>query len=152
MLTKVNRHSVELYDSIDELPITRFQQYNRFLLIDSGIGGDIESVDKHYATIWRYIDKGDIDKAKQELANARQNLHFIIQNTTPRMNAFVALIHRLNGKEITNLSDEDVKNILIQLSKAGWTVGSVFSLLSEIKKKLTAKWRFFFRLFRICRA
>jgi len=34
----VNKKVVRVYDSIDEMPIVNFQKYNKYLLIDSGIG------------------------------------------------------------------------------------------------------------------
>lgn len=49
-------HKIEIYDSIDELPIVRFQIYNKYLLLDCGIGSDMESVDdgsKEYTDISR---------------------------------------------------------------------------------------------------
>ena len=44
---KLAGHKVRLYDSIEELPICRFHAYNRMLLIDAGIGSDINDFDAH---------------------------------------------------------------------------------------------------------
>ena len=43
---KIGTHDVEMYDSIDELPIIRFHKYQKLLLVDSGIGADINSFDQ----------------------------------------------------------------------------------------------------------
>ena len=40
----INNHEIKVYDSIDELPIINFQKYNKYVLIDSGLGSDIDSV------------------------------------------------------------------------------------------------------------
>ena len=45
----------KLYDCIDELPIINFQKYNKFLLLDSGLGSDIDSVDSHLLNLARLI-------------------------------------------------------------------------------------------------
>ena len=41
---KVNGHTVEIFDSIDELNIRRFQKYNKYMLIDSGVGSDLQDI------------------------------------------------------------------------------------------------------------
>ena len=43
----INNHIVILYDSIDELPIIRFHKYNKYMLIDSGIGSDLNDINVH---------------------------------------------------------------------------------------------------------
>lgn len=39
--------NVELYDSIDDLPIMRFHKYNKMLLVDAGVGSDLSDFDRH---------------------------------------------------------------------------------------------------------
>ena len=39
--------TIKLYDSIDEMPIENFQRYNKYIIIDAGLGSDIDSVDEH---------------------------------------------------------------------------------------------------------
>lgn len=126
---------LEMYDSIDEMPITRFQEYNRFLLIDSGIGSDVESISKHIAKVNRFIDQDQKENAKQELNNYFQNLLFVIEHTSPEMSAFCALIASVNGHPYNDLSEEGVQRLKSRLSKKGLTIGKVRQFLNEIKKK-----------------
>ena len=63
---------IKLYDSIDEMPIVNFQKYNKLILLDSGLGSDINSVDEHIVKLAKLI-KTDISKASQELQNLRQD-------------------------------------------------------------------------------
>ena len=59
MLTmRLNGHYLELYDSIDELPFARFQEYNRAVLIDSGLGSDFAAIDRHITQARRYNAAG----------------------------------------------------------------------------------------------
>ena len=53
---------IKLYDSIDELPIVNFQKYNKYLLIDSGIGSDLNAFDEHITKIAMSIKSGDPKK------------------------------------------------------------------------------------------
>ena len=79
--------TIKLYDSIDEMPIENFQRYNKYIIIDAGLGSDIDSVDEHIVQIAKLINSGDKKKAMQELQNMRQNMHMII--TFIRFNFFM---------------------------------------------------------------
>ncbi|MGL5979408.1 MAG: hypothetical protein ACRCZY_00735, partial [Phocaeicola sp.] len=59
----INGHKVEIYDSIDELPIRNFHKYNKYLLVDSGVGSDLNDINTKISLIQNYIEK-DLYKAK----------------------------------------------------------------------------------------
>ena len=44
---RIGKHKVRIYESIDELPMERFHRYNKYLLIDAGLGSDISTLDAH---------------------------------------------------------------------------------------------------------
>lgn len=131
---KLNGNYLEMYDSIDELPITRFQEYNRMTMLDAGIGDDLQSVNEHVGTIMRYHNKGQGQKMKQELENMRQNMLFIVNKTSLKMKCFIPLIKSINGKLLTDISDID--GLTRGLSEKGLTIGKVKGFLITVKKKL----------------
>ena len=55
----INKKTICVYDSIDELPIVNFQKYNKYLMIDSGIGSDVDDIDTHITKIAKYIKSKD---------------------------------------------------------------------------------------------
>ena len=110
--TRLNGHYLELYDSIDEMPFARFQEYNRAVLIDSGLGADIAAIDRHINQARRYADNGDTEQVEQALLNMRQAIAFVLDKTTPEGQAFVALICRMNGNKVTDISPEACEKIL----------------------------------------
>ena len=71
----VNKKVVRVYDSIDEMPIVNFQKYNKYLLIDSGIGSDADDIDAHITRVAKFIKSNNAKKALQELQNMRQNIY-----------------------------------------------------------------------------
>ena len=71
----INKKIVRVYDSIDEMPIVNFQKYNKYLLIDSGIGSDADDIDAHIVKIAKFIKANNNKKALQELQNMRQNMY-----------------------------------------------------------------------------
>lgn len=138
----IRNHTLKLYDAIDEMPIVNFQKYNKCLLLDAGIGSDIDSVDKHIINIAKYINSNNKEFAIQELQNMRQNMFMIVSNISPKYLAFAALIHSIDGKEQKDLSDDNLRDIIAMLNEApfSWLV----ELLEVIKKKLTTELETYF--------
>ena len=132
--TKIGKYTVELYDSIDELPIKRFHKFNKYLLVDSGIGSDLNDINEHIGRIIRYVDKSDKQKAKVQLENLRQSLYMVSQETNVKHLSFVFLVKSIDGKELTDLSDENIKRIQVQFGDT--KLGFFDSLLESIKKKI----------------
>ena len=97
--TKIGNLTVELYDAIDELPIARFHAYNKALLIDAGIGSDLNDWDAHIEKTIRFIRSKKPDLAEKELDNLRQNVYFIQTDISPRYMTFCALVRSVDGKE-----------------------------------------------------
>lgn len=137
----INHKVLVLYDSIDELPIVNFQKYNKYLLIDAGIGSDIDAIDEHISRLAKYI-KTDISKAAQELQNYRQSLYMIASNISPKHLAFAALIHSIDGEKVEDLSDDNLRLILenLQTVRRSWLV----NLLVKIKKKISLELELYF--------
>ncbi len=138
----LNGKVLKLYDSIDEMPIINFQKYNKYLLLDSGIGSDADDVDAHIVKIAKYIKAGSSEKALQELQNMRQNIYMINSELSPKYLAFVALVHSVDGREVTDLSDDSLKALLLEIKKAKHS--SIFSLLAKLKKKVETELELYF--------
>lgn len=134
-------HTLKLYDSIDEMPIINFQKYNKYVLIDSGLGSDIDSIDAHLTNLAKLI-KTDKAKASQELQNLRQTMHMIVSGISPKYLAFAALIHSIDGKEVKDLSDDNLKKILNELNRMKHSKIANFFLW--LKKKLDTELEAYF--------
>ena len=106
------KHKVELYDSIDELPIVRFHKYNKMLLIDAGIGSDLNDWDAHMEKVVRYCRLNQPDKAEKEIGNIRQNIYFIQSEISPKHLAFAALVKSIDGKLVDDLTDDGLQKVL----------------------------------------
>lgn len=139
---------LEMYDSIDELPIHRFMAHNKYVLIDSGVGGDIEALTKHLDLIRRYNANEDKESVDKQALNAIQNIYFIFQNISPKMNAFVVLLKSINGKAVNDLTQEGINRVIKRLGCAGLTWGKMNQILDEIKKNWIRKSKSFFQRLR----
>lgn len=142
---EINGHKLEIYDSIDELPITRFHAFNRYLLIDSGVGSDLQDFDHHIMALLKFLEKGDVDSAKKEVLNLRQNVAFVYDQQSPKLNSFVPLIRSIDGRPVDDLSESGIAEVLNLLGENGVTHATIGRWVDDAKKKLKASLMYFFR-------
>lgn len=138
----INKKIIRVYDSIDEMPIVNFQKYNKYLLIDSGIGSDADDIDAHIIKIAKFIKANNNKKALQELQNMRQNMYMVNSEISPKYLAFAALIHSIDGKEVNDLSDDGLKKLLQDLKDIKHS--KVIDFLLWLKKKVTSELETYF--------
>lgn len=130
---RINRQRLEIYDSIDELPINRFHLFNKYVLIDAGIGTDLNDVIGHILKINSYLDS-DVKLARKELNNMKDSLYLIMEGVNLKHLSFVPLIKSINGKPLTDMSDENVKRISKELNV---TKNWVSNMIDAVKKNWT---------------
>lgn len=136
--SKVNNHTIEIFDSIDDLPIRRFQKYNKYMLIDSGVGSDLQDVLDHIDRAMKYI-KASPNMAITELNNMRQALYLVSEEMSPKYMAFAVLVNKIDGKPADDLTDAGLRRVLETLNEAkkGWLDGIINSVKKKMDKELT---------------
>lgn len=139
---KVGKKTIEIYDSIDELPIKRFHKFNKYLLVDSGIGSDLNDINDHIAKIKRYVNSNDKSNANRQLDNLRQSLYMVSQETHLRHLSFMVLIKSINGKEVHDLSDENLKKLLKEFENESKSF--LDRLIESVKKKIDQELNLYF--------
>lgn len=128
------KHIVEYYDSIDELPVVRFHKWQKFVMIDSGIGADISAFDQHIEKARRYVKLGQADNAEKELMNLRQSVYFIQNELSPAHLAFAALVKSLDGKECTDTSDNALQELCRRFAE--FNIDELAGEVGSVKKKI----------------
>lgn len=134
---KHNGHTIQVWDSIESLPIDRFQAFQLYLSLDAGIGGNMENVGTHISMLHKFIEADKKAEALQQLANYQQSLFFIISNLNPTHNAFACLIFSIDGELRNDFSESGIKATLEVLAKKKFTAGRLGELLDTLKKKLS---------------
>lgn len=127
-------HSVMLYDSIDELPIKRFHVYNRYLLVDAGVGSDISDFDNHVERVVQYFKNGDAANACKELDNLRQNVYLVLSQQNVKHLSLACLVKQIDGVRYDDLSQEGLQKVIEVLG--GASVGEVSEAMASVKKKI----------------
>lgn len=105
----VGGHKLVFYDSVEDLPIVQFHRYSKFLLVESGIGDNINDIDKHITKIINFF--GDRKKMQQELMNLRQCLYIIATEQDIHNKATLCLVRSVDGKDWTDFSDSGLDQL-----------------------------------------
>ena len=138
---KINGHTVELYSSIDELPFARFQEWTRAMLIDAGVGADLDAFSRHIAAIRRYNADNDKESVDATAMNLLQSVSFAMERVSPKTLAFAALVKTIDGKPYDDITEDGLKATSDALIRTGGTVARMREIVANLKKKLTLKWR-----------
>ena len=131
---KLGKKIIEMYDTISDLPIDRFNMYNKFMLVMAGVGADLTNADNHIERAMRFNASGDTENANKELENLRQCLYLTEKQINPKHLAFAVLIKSINGVERTNITDAGLQRTLEQINTI--SESRLTKILNAVKKKL----------------
>lgn len=140
--TTIGKRAVVLYDSIDELPMLRFHAYNKALLIDAGVGSDLNDWDTHIEKTIRFIRGNKPELAEKELDNMRQNVYFIQTDMSPRYLAFCALVKSVDGTEYNDMTPDGLQKVLQLFDDA--PNAELTAQLEAVKKKIDDELQLYF--------
>ena len=126
---------IEFFNDVSELPFARFNAFNKYVMLDSELGATVQDFDKMIVRINEFINKKMPEDARRELMNLRIVYHNILNENDVKGLAFASMIKKYKGKEVDDYSEENLKRILSELSKAGLTIKDVSEKNAEVKKK-----------------
>lgn len=139
---KIGKHTVEFYDTIEELPIVRFHKYQKLLLVDAGVGSDISAFDQHIEKTRRFLMAGKLEQAQQELENMRQCVFLIQSGVNPKHRAFAALVTKIDGEDCTDIGDDALVAITEKLNDV--PESELTAQLEAVKKKINGELTLYF--------
>lgn len=141
----INGHLIELYDSIEDMPITRYNSFNRYSIIDSGLGNTFADVDQKITETIGLLNSDQKEKAVQSLLNMRNTYYFMFENIDPKCNSFLCMIKSIDGVPNDDISENGLLKAKDRLLKTKISRQMIITLLGEIKKKLMMSLKSIFR-------
>ena len=137
MEIEVKGHRVAIYDSPDEMPVARFHKFNKYMLVDSGLGSGIGALDKHIGRLLELNARGERDKVDTELRNMRQAMAFTLDGTDTKPLALATLVRSVDGVPRDDLSEEGLRKTAEMFSDE--RVDRFTEWLVGVKKKIDAE-------------
>lgn len=123
-------------DSIKELPIDRFTEFQKYLIQDAGIGSTIEDVYKHSEKLDAFIQTDKIAEAITERINQHYNFFMMLNKINITHLSFAVFVESIDGNDITDYSQTGLQDVCARLGKVRLRRGQLESILEDIKKKL----------------
>lgn len=142
---KINGNKVQFYDNIKTLPIRRYQQSNKHLMVAADIGSDFTDFDKRSLEITEFLQKGMLPEAIKSIENRRQSVWNAFQNYNPKGMALAVMVYSINGIEKKDFSDSGLEQVLDELNEIGFNYGDMIDNLSDVKKKSKLNLKHIFR-------
>ena len=132
---EINDHVINVFAAAEELPISRYAKFQKYALIEAGLGSDLKSIGSHFGKLFEYLTQKMNEEALQETKNLYYNIHLIMEEINVESLAFACLIHSIDGKEVIDTSEEGLKLTVAQLSEIGLTKKMVDENNQSVKKK-----------------
>lgn len=125
-----------IQESIKELPIDRYSEFQKYIIQDAGIGSTIEDVYKHSEKIDVFLSTDKIQEAINERANQHFNFFFMLNKINIRHLSFAVLVDSINDQPILDYSETNLLKVCERIGKLGLTHEGLCSILEDVKKKL----------------
>lgn len=134
---------IEFYSNPEELPVKRFQRFNKYFMIDIEVGETFEDYDQRTYKVVALLRKKMVDDAVKELENRRQAVFNAFEEYSPKNYALAIMVKSIDGINYTGkkyLTEEGLDEILEKLNEIGYTRKELDKDLSEVKKKSLTFW------------
>lgn len=129
-------HTVRLMDSIKELPINRYNDLQKMILQDLGIGTDLNSIAQHFSLLHTYLSNQKVAEAMQEAQNLHNNFYYIIQGLNIKSYCFACLVVSIDGQSVTDYTEDGLKKTIRRLTDIRLKEKHVADTLEAVKKNL----------------
>ena len=106
------------------------------MLYDASVGNTIEAISERFAGMDANLRANKIKEAMVERNNLQVTFFSILTKVNFASRAMVCLIHSIDGKEITDLSEGGISEILKKLEEIEIPIGTIRDLVFGQKKNL----------------
>lgn len=133
MKLTLNDKQVTFYDTIDELPIKRYNLLNKYSLIDLGIGSDVSDIVRHHSRFNQFLELKDYESLYVENENLMINYNFILSAKNIKGYVLASLIKEIDGEKV-DVSDSTIEEYVDFLEQSSLTIGQLSEYTDNLKK------------------
>jgi hypothetical protein len=134
---EINTHKIRLFASAEELPIGRYSRFQKYNLIESGVGATTEAIGSHFSNLFTLLSHNMAQDALTEAKNLYYSFYMMLEEISVPGMAFSCLIHSIDNEPFTDTSEDSLKATVTRLSDYGLTQATVTHWIDLIKKKST---------------
>lgn len=135
------RHTIEIYDDIEDLPVERYIKYQKNQLISNEVGADITDFDRLLQKLIQFINTGHKNKSLIEVNNLRNLFYNVSNEIDVESDAFSCLVKSINDHEYGH-SESEITRITGKLRRIGFTRRMIKGI--DVKKKINDQLKYHF--------
>lgn len=135
---KIGTLKLKLYNSIEELPSERHHLFNKYALLEAGIGSSLGSIQEHIKSLYAAANNKDNERMKVLLQNYYMSLNYTVEDIDLVSMCLCCKVYSINGKKFTDLSEESLIKLSSRIRRNA-KFSQLFNLYRELKKKLRMK-------------
>lgn len=133
---KANKtHLIEFYNSTGVLGYRRNKEFQKHLMVSSGVGSTISDFDSRQYKSLLYLKDGDTESAYAELVNQRQCFFNALQGYDPLGFAGATMVYSIDGHVYEDYTQTGLDKILDKFEDIGFTMEQLHETVSMLKKK-----------------
>lgn len=113
---KIGCHDIEIWDSVEDMPIARWNKFQKYLMIEGSASIDTSSIENHVRRAQLLIkEAGGAMRAAVELENILQSIAFSNSGVNPKSYAFACVVRSIDGELCDDISDDGLKHTIERL-------------------------------------
>jgi hypothetical protein len=126
-----NGTEIKIYSSSKELSITRYTEFQKYLVIEASTEALLVKIKRSKA----YVEEGKYPFALIELENSINCLNAVLNGVGIYTYAFCCLVAEIGGKTVLDTTEDGLQNTLRKLIELEVTIGDIEEVVDEVKKK-----------------
>jgi hypothetical protein len=126
---------IKFYSSAKECSIDRYTEFQKYLLIESGIGSTCEDISRRFQNIDLLITSEKYSEAKTENENAFYALNSVLNGISYTSVAFACLVACIGQEMATDLSEDGLFATAEKIKQSGLTQQDLEDYIDDVKKK-----------------
>ncbi len=131
-----NKTVIKYYSSAKECPMDRYTELQKWLVIESGIGSNIESINARYLRLRAFIEEGRYADALIENENAFKATISALEGVSYISMAFACLVAAVGGETCDDITESGLQTTVQKIIKSGITYQELSDVVDEVKKKI----------------
>lgn len=129
--------SINLYDpDLHKIPEYNWQKFQRCLILDAGIGSDLNAILNRADTISLCVANERKEDLDNELTNLKLSLYSAVEGINYESMAFACMVEDIAGMKHSIATDTDINTLSKLIAETSITHGELSDYIELVKKKL----------------
>lgn len=133
-IIKTSQAKITIFNSLDELTVERWFEFQYWCLHDEGIG-DLNNLPQQFNRLDNYLAAGDAKNALNVRRNIQFNFFFGLQKLSPVSMAFACLVKEIDGMPCDDLSEDGLRKTVEKIKASKYNMSLLRKAIDYIKKK-----------------